>query len=107
MEHTNSKRDARSIAGSIAATVAITWISASTVIGEMYAPLKDALKESFTHHWIGKGVIAVVLFIVVFLLVYPVAKKHMDRTTALSALFWSSVLGTLAIIGYYFYADFL
>lgn len=51
--------------GSIAASIAVAVL---TIGGEEWAPLKDALKNTFTHHWLGKSVISAAVFGVVFLL---------------------------------------
>lgn len=109
MEQTNSWAKSWSIATSYAAIVSVLWVSASTIIGELNAPFKNWLKTSFTHHWIGKGVIAVVLFAALSVLVVFIARKNqkLNIQPALTLLVVVTVLGTLAITGFYFYEDFI
>lgn len=47
-----------------AAALAVLIITA-----EKYAPLKDWLKATFSHHWLGKGALAILFFMAVTIFV--------------------------------------
>ncbi|MCR4330306.1 MAG: hypothetical protein NUV49_00225 [Patescibacteria group bacterium] len=47
------------------AIVASVFIAAATIGGELYKPFKDWLAGTFYHHWVGKGVLAVAIFLLV------------------------------------------
>lgn len=62
-------------AGVIATSIGL---AALIIAAEKYAPLKDWLKATFTHHWLGKGALAIVLFLAVtflFVLIRPSVRK--------------------------------
>lgn len=86
--------------GSIATVVFITAI---TIAADLYPPLKDWLKNVFTHHWIGKGILSVVVFAAfgVLRFILPVEADEEKIGKALKILFWLLILGILAILGFF------
>ena len=87
--------------------VAILFVAAATIGGELYTPLKDWLAQTFSHHWIGKGVLS---FFVLFgggALLPPFSPNH---SGALRAGLWvltaMTVLAGAAIVGFYLYEAF-
>jgi len=99
-----NKRNKKIHSFATAAIVAIVFITAATILGELYKPFKDWLKEVFSHHWIGKGVIAIVIFYALGFLGYFRAKDSEDNMISmLRLLFWVALVGALAITGFYFY----
>ncbi|MEM4389569.1 MAG: hypothetical protein QXG98_02820 [Candidatus Micrarchaeia archaeon] len=56
-------RDARAVY--FAAILTILFIAVLTVVAELSAAAKEALKAAFGHHWIGKSVLAIAFFAVV------------------------------------------
>ena len=108
MDNSNAKINSWSAAASLAAILAIIWIAGSTVLGELHAPFKDFLKATFSHHWIGKGVVSVALFLVaLFIARLGISENSGTSLFLLNAVTSFAILGVLAITGYYFYADFL
>lgn len=92
----------------VAAVVAIVFITFATIFGELYSPFKDWLKETFNHHWIGKGVIAIAIFYALGFLGYFKAKDSDDAlVTVLKIVFWVALVGIFAITGFYLYEYFL
>ena len=92
----------------MSAVVAIVVVVALTIVGELYAPLKDWLKTVFGHHWVGKGVLSFAGFYLLALLLIPLSSRgSRGITTLLSVLLWVALLGALAIIGFYYYETFL
>lgn len=92
----------------LSAMLSVATIAVLTVVGELYKPLKSWLADTFTHHWIGKGVISFVGFFVVgFLLSHFVTDRRAATATLLMWLFWISTLSALAIFGFYYYETFI
>ncbi|MCR4284402.1 MAG: hypothetical protein NUV64_03790 [Parcubacteria group bacterium] len=91
----------------IAAIITILFITFATIFGEFNKPFKNWLALTFGHHWVGKGVIAVVIFFVVVVLhwvaslkMHPIAIDTKVRRLLL-VLFATSILSTLTIIGFF------
>ena len=76
--------------GSIAASIVLAIL---TIGGEEWAPLKDALKNAFTHHWLGKSVVSAAVFGVVFLLT---AWQPSDVQRTVRALWYAIVAAALS-----------
>lgn len=53
-----------SYAAVFGAMVAVVAVTALTIWGDLMPEIKDWLKEMFSHHWIGKGVIGAIVFCV-------------------------------------------
>jgi len=96
MEHQTSL-----IKGVIASAIfTIIFIMAITIIVELVPPIKDWLKSTFTHHWIGKGVLATGLFTLIAVLGSFYAKKE-DWDEVAQYLNWltvTTILGGGAIL---------
>ena len=60
----------------LAATLSVILVVVLTVVGELYAPLKNFLKDSMYHHWVGKGVWSVILFVLATSILYPIFKRR-------------------------------
>lgn len=92
-----------SLAAVKSAIVSVVFITLLTVVADLYAPIKDLLKAAFTHHWVGKGILSVVLFFASLLVFYPLSKS--DRETELSrlirALAFTAYAGTFVLIAFF------
>ncbi|MEK7134533.1 MAG: hypothetical protein AAB805_02190 [Patescibacteria group bacterium] len=86
--------------------VASLTITALTIGADLVPLLKNWLKATFFHHWIGKGVLALVVFIISFLisLLFAPTEKREQIVFYLSA--WIVALSTLAIVGFFLYEAF-
>ncbi|MEK7147166.1 MAG: hypothetical protein AAB772_02830 [Patescibacteria group bacterium] len=89
----------------ISAIITLIFITAITVIADLKPPLKNWLKDNFNHHWIGKGVLSVILFTAITIIIALIPKKTagLKLTSALLYLFWTTVLGTFVIFGFFIY----
>jgi len=100
----NTKIISSFIAGAI---VSVIFITASTIGGELYHPFKDWLKATFYHHWVGKGILSVAIFLVVTLLHIFISKSKNVGEERLKKcfmiLFWLSVVSTLLITIFFIY----
>ena len=105
---TKDKKSQYIRAFAISAGLAIITIAVLTIVGELYKPLKNWLKEIFYHHWVGKGVISFVGFYIVGYVLSLFVSGNKDKEAAiLLGLFWVSLLSALAIFGFYYYETFL
>ncbi|MBI2426289.1 MAG: hypothetical protein HYV34_00410 [Candidatus Kerfeldbacteria bacterium] len=86
-----------------AATVAVVLVAVLTVLAELVPALKDWLKATFSHHWIGKGVLALVAFVLVFLIASALAKNVSTQKLArwMNVLSITTVVTSLVIIGFF------
>lgn len=85
---------------SISATVVIWLIVVMTILSELSEPFKLAIAQLGGHHWVGKGVTAVVVFIIVYLVFYKIKESNnvFKNTLWVAA---STILGGLIIFGFY------
>lgn len=91
------------------AIITVIFITAITIAADLLPPLKDWLKATFTHHWIGKSILATLLF-VLGIVTLPFLKKGQDIekiTKKLNLLFWLGVLGSILITGFFIWEAFL
>jgi len=100
----------------LSAAITIVFITAITITGELYnvagangkmvSPIKDFLKAIFGHHWVGKGVLAVALFVILSGLLYIIFRKQSNSQSlvwTLSLLTYTLILGTVTIFGFNIY----
>lgn len=89
------------IAISVHYAVAATSIAlvALIVAAERYAPLKDWLKATFTHHWLGKGALAILFFvaIIIFVALLRPSGERLARLVTIEAIIVA--LSAIAISG--------
>ena len=103
----NSKHALSAIVAGIVSTIFVTAI---TVIADLAPALKDSLKDTFSHHWLGKSILTVSVFLLFYFLVYVFAKETDEpRPIAVyvKLLSFFSVFGTLVIFLFFVYEAFL
>ncbi len=83
--------------GTITVSILVTLL---TIVGEEWAPLKDWLKNTFSHHWLGKSYLSCALFIVTTIVMYPFT-KNTSVSRAVWQAFYAALLATIALIGYF------
>lgn len=85
------------------AIVAVVLITVLTIAGELYKPLKDALKDAFMHHWIGKGVVSFVGFIVLGFILQAMHTALPSKEKLAKCLTSITAFCAVAIIAFFFY----
>lgn len=92
----------------LSAVVTILFIVAITMLAEIRPVIKDWLKITFSHHWTGKGILAVGFFLVLGFLVGFLSQETEEDAARknLFLLFLVSVAGILAILGLYILETF-
>lgn len=84
----------------IASIVAILYIPLVTIGAEEYKPLKDSIAKIFWHHWLGKGVILVAVYLIALLVLRKVENDGHDGKW-ITALGIFAFLGSLTIFGFF------
>ena len=93
----------------VGAIGAVIFITAITITADLYLPLKNWLADTFFHHWLGKGILSIVVFIIISLLGWFLSKEANENkiNKFLKLLSWLLILGSLAIIGFFIWEAFL
>jgi len=86
----------------IGAIAAIIFIIVITIAGDLYLSLKDWLKNIFYHHWMGKGILAIVIFFI-FGFIFNKETGEEKIVKNFSILIWSSIIGSLIIFGFFIF----
>ncbi len=91
-----------------AAAVTVLFVTVITVVADLQPPLKDWLKNTFSHHWVGKGIIASALFVVltVVLSLFPMPVDGAKIRKGAWSVFWSALAGTVFLFSFFLYETF-
>ena len=85
----------------IKSTVTVIWlIVAMTLLSEVSGPFKSLLIQIGSHHWIGKGIVSMVVFVVTYLL-FSKSKEPESILSGAIAVVGSAVFGALIIFGFF------
>ncbi len=91
----------------LGAILAVIFIAIATIGGELHSPFKQWLKLTFFHHWIGKGVLSLIIFFAIGLFARGLMSNKQSVTHfLLVCLSWVIVLSMFSIFGFYFYEVF-
>ena len=87
----------------VSAILTIAAIVFLTIFGELNPVFKAWLTNTFSHHWIGKGILSLAIFGVVgfFGWFLPIEPSEEKIRKILNLLNWLLILGTLAILGFF------
>lgn len=93
----------------IGAIGAIVFIVAITIIADLILPIKDWLKNVFSHHWVGKSVLSFILFALFFVISYfSLAKPDIEKLKKrLYALIWLSIISPVLIFLFFIWEAFM
>ncbi len=86
------------------ATISAWLLAILVIVAELVAPFKDALKNTFTHHWIGKTVIVLAAFL---LFSYLFKDKKSMAGMADEKAAWYSTIGSLGVILLFYVYEFV
>lgn len=92
-------------ASAYSATITILVVVGLTMAADLYIPFKTWLAGFTGHHWVTKSWISVIVF-VLFFIIFRLVKRsvnEIETRKALVLLQTISVLGFLAILGFYVY----
>ncbi len=81
-------------------SITIVWIAVMTIWSELSSSYKDFLKELTGHHWVSKGVISIILFILAYLVLSRLIKdKNTEKSTNTTIIL--VVVSGMAIGGFF------
>ncbi|MFQ5541144.1 MAG: hypothetical protein ACE5F4_02770 [Candidatus Paceibacteria bacterium] len=106
MEEKNQK-NGLIVGFAVAGIISMIFVVASTLYGELHAPFKNWLAQTFSHHWVGKGVIASLIFVFGGVLFSPLFNRKGAVAFALWGVVWVALIGSFVILGFYLYEFFL
>lgn len=92
--------------------LAVLFVIAVTIGADLYLPLKDWLKNTFSHHWIGKGVLAGIIFLIGIPIGFliPTPSDEAAKTARIVKRLWAlslvSFFGATAIFAFFVYESF-
>ncbi len=107
---TQSPRDSANIsyAAVIGATVTVVALTILIIWADLMPTVKDWLKTTFSHHWIGKGAVGIIIFSVSGLIGGAGKPKNEDQLAgAMSYLFFTSIVCMLLLGIFFGYEAFL
>jgi hypothetical protein len=92
-------------AAAIGTITAVIFITIITIAADLYLPLKNWLADTFYHHWIAKGVLSIIIFLIAgFLLwILPIRADEEKIGRLLKILSWLLIVGALAIFLFFVY----
>jgi len=93
----------------LSSILVVIFIPAVTVAAELIPPLKEWLKNTFSHHWIGKSIISLILFVAFGVLTFAIPyKTNLERINRLILILITlTFLATLTIFGFFSYEALL
>jgi len=80
----------------IALIIASLFSAGLNIIKETNTPIKDGLALTFRHHWIGHGVITILIFAVSIGILYPIVGGK--KIPAEKLMLWSSALVFISVL---------
>ncbi|MDP3934913.1 MAG: hypothetical protein Q8Q46_01685 [Candidatus Giovannonibacteria bacterium] len=91
------------ISSAYAAIITIVFVVVITILAELFAPLKDWLKNFSGHHWASKSIFSALIYAVATALLYwAFYSPNKDRLKkALIFLLVSWALGTVFLTAFY------
>ena len=87
----------------VATIVTIILITVMTILSEISKSFKTLLADTFWHHWIGKGIIALVVFFLIALL-FEDKERDIYKITKLTVSI--GIIGGLVIFLFYVFHFF-
>lgn len=97
-----------SYAAVVGATVTVALVTLLIVVADLTPAVKDWLKATFSHHWIGKGVIGIIIFFASGLAVASGRPKNEDELAkAVASLFLVTIAGMVVLTVFFGYEAFV
>ena len=87
----------------VGAAAATALVVALTVVGELFKPLKEYLADAHHHHWIGKGIWATILFVVVSISTYFISDDERKVSGAVTVLSYTLMMATVVLFLFFTY----
>lgn len=90
------------------AVLAVLTVTVLTLWADLQPALKDGLKNVFSHHWVGKGIIAGAIFLIftIGLSFFQTDEKKGLDGRGIWALTWVSVIGSIVMTLFFVYETY-
>jgi hypothetical protein len=75
------------------------YITLATIIGELYKPFKASLASLTGHHWISKGVTALIIFIVLTYLLGNINEKN--DLAPIKEVFTTTIIYSIVMVAFF------
>jgi uncharacterized membrane-anchored protein len=84
----------------ISSIFVIVFIVFATILSEVYKPFKNLLVDIFSHHWIGKSILSVLIFLFIWFLSFRFIKgtEPKDLEICLRRFIYIIILGFFSIL---------
>lgn len=82
------------------ATASVWFVAVSAVASEIYLPLKNFFVSVANHHWTGKSVFALGIFVILYLISFKMEESN-NPEKDIARLIVNTILGTLLIFAYF------
>lgn len=105
-----TKRDPSNIsyAALTGATVTVIFLTILIAWAEFQPGLKDWLKTTFTHHWVGKSLLGAAVFCLSGVLAsVGQPKSEAQVAQAGRSLYWTTIIGAIGLTVFFFFEAFL
>ncbi len=106
----NTPRDPANLsyAALIGATVSVVFLTILIIVADLEPAVKDWLKATFTHHWVGKGLLAtIVLFVSGALFLGGGPKSEHDHAKAGHSLYVTTIAASIVLLIFFLYEAFV
>ena len=92
---------------SISSILTIILITFLTIYAELNSLFKEFLKSLTGHHWVSKGAISLIFFILAYFILNKFTSKEKNVNYYINMVLIFVILGSLAIFGFYIYEFFI
>ncbi len=92
---------------SISTILTIILIVFMTIYAELNTGFKDFLKNLFGHHWVAKGIITVIFFILSYFILKNFISDNKKVKEIVAWVIIATILGSLAIFIFFIYEFFI
>ena len=72
-----------------------------TILGELSKSFKTFLTSITGHHWVTKGVVSLIFFVIIYFLISKTVKDNVDSINETIYTATAVILGGLIIFGFY------
>ena len=93
-------------AASVSGIISIVVTVVITIFSEVSSGFKSLLTKISGHHWLTKGIIALVLFFILYFAFGKMKTKDSDIFKYTKAVFWITIVCSLIIIGFFVFEFF-
>jgi hypothetical protein len=107
---TNPPRDPANLSygALIGATVSVAFLTILIVVADLEPAVKDWLKLNFSHHWVGKGLLATVaLFLSGAFFLGGGPRSEHDHAKAGHRLYVMTIAASIVLLMFFLYEAFL